>query len=151
MLELTAASLFLFSSLAILSPATQPGMVAEQPVVIDLAPASSSTPSQLEAYVRQYFKDTPVLAEVARCESSFRQFGADGKILRGEENAQDVGVMQINEHYHKQTATQMGLNLNNLSDNLAYAERLYEKYGTDPWSASSKCWNKTAASPIASK
>lgn len=96
-----------------------------------------------EEIVRDYFKDMPILAEVARCESEFRQFNSDGSVLRGDYNKADVGVMQINEKYHLGTAQKLGLNLHTLEGNMAYARYLYEKEGTKPWNYSSACWGKT--------
>ncbi|HVU06185.1 MAG TPA: hypothetical protein VHE10_00075 [Candidatus Paceibacterota bacterium] len=95
-----------------------------------------------EAYVRDYFKDTPILAEVARCESTFRQFGSDGNVIRGKVNKDDVGVMQINTYYHEDTAESLGLDIYTIDGNLAYGKHLYEKFGLDPWKSSSKCWKK---------
>jgi hypothetical protein len=93
--------------------------------------------------VEEYFSDIPILAEVASCESHFRQFNKDGSVLRGVQNSQDVGVMQINEKYHLKTADKLGYNLYSLEGNMAYARYLYEKEGTRPWNYSSKCWGKS--------
>ena len=100
-------------------------------------------PITLEAHVREYYKDTPILAEVARCESTFRHILSNGKVVRGEVNPSDVGVMQINEGYHAKHATNLGYNLKTLDGNLAYAKWLYEKQGLRPWASSSKCWKGT--------
>lgn len=104
----------------------------------------AQTPQSLEEYVREYYKDDPILAEVARCESQFRHLNEDGTILRGVVNNQDIGVMQINLYYHADTAEDMGHDLRSLEGNLAYARALYDKKGTQPWSASKPCWGKTA-------
>lgn len=96
-----------------------------------------------EEKVKEYFSDLPILAEVAFCESHFRQFDSNGQVLRGVENSQDVGVMQINEKYHLETAQKLGLNLYTLEGNMAYGRYLYEKEGTRPWNYSSKCWGKS--------
>jgi hypothetical protein len=53
--------------------------------------------------------------------------------------------MQINTRYHGKTAEELGLDLTDIEDNLAYARYLYEKQGTQPWSASAPCWSKTIA------
>ena len=97
-------------------------------------------PLTLEEYVRLYYYDTPILAEIARCESRFRHTGEDGKVIRGEASREDVGVMQINEFYHEERAEKLGLNLHTLQGNLMYAKWLYGKEGGAPWFASSKCW-----------
>ena len=101
--------------------------------------------SGTESIVREYFKDIPVMIQVAKCESHFRHELSDGSILRGRVDPADTGVMQINKRYHESTAIKLGLDLENIHDNLAYARYLYEKQGTQPWSASSPCWSKTLA------
>ncbi len=95
-----------------------------------------------EAQVKAYFSDTPILAEVAFCESRFRQFDSNGNVLRGVQNSQDVGVMQINEKYHLETSQKLGLNIYTLEGNMAYAKYLYDTQGTKPWNYSSPCWGK---------
>lgn len=95
-----------------------------------------------EAQVKAYFAETPILAEVAFCESRFRQFDENGQVLRGVENSQDVGVMQINEKYHLETAQKLGLNIYTLEGNMAYGKYLYDTQGTKPWNYSSGCWGK---------
>ncbi len=92
--------------------------------------------------VKDYFRDIPVLVDVAYCESGIVQFNADGTVLRGFVNPQDVGVMQINEKYHLETSLKMGINIHTLDGNLEYARFLYETQGTRPWEYSSHCWNK---------
>ena len=99
----------------------------------------------LEELVRDYYSDTPILAEVARCESQFRHFGKNGNIIRGIVNAKDVGVMQINEEYHREKAETLGLDIYSLDGNLEYARYLYEKEGAKPWRSSAKCWNRELA------
>lgn len=85
------------------------------------------------------------MIQVARCESHFRQTTADGSILQGRVDPADTGVMQINKRYHGKRATELGLNLDNIYDNMAYARYLYETQGTQPWSASRPCWGSTLA------
>lgn len=106
----------------------------------EFAPTMFAESPTVEQYVREYFEDVPIMAEVARCESRFRHFGKGGDIIRGEVNRLDVGVMQINEHYHKRTALNLGYNLYSLDGNLEYARYLYGESGTQPWISSSKCW-----------
>lgn len=95
----------------------------------------------VEKYIRSAYKNEPILIDVARCESTFRQFGPDGHLIRGKVNNADVGVMQINEAYHSDKAVEMGLNIYTMEGNVAYARYLYEKYGTKPWNSSSACWS----------
>lgn len=100
---------------------------------------------QTEEIVRAYFRDIPVMIQVARCESTFRHTLADGSVLQGRVDKRDTGVMQINKYYHEATAIKMGLNLDDIYDNMAYARHLYETQGVQPWSASSPCWGNTLA------
>lgn len=98
-----------------------------------------------EAIVREYFSDIPVMVQIARCESTFRHTLADGSVLQGRVDPADTGVMQINKRYHEATATKLGLDLDTIEGNMAYARDLYEKQGTQPWSASAPCWSRTLA------
>jgi len=141
MIELTTAIVFLATSLygggtniAIAqdvtnSTNTQSGKAIVQPIT-------------LESYVRAYFAETPILAEIARCESTFRQLDKDGQVLRGKVNKSDLGLLQVNEYYHGEKAEDLGFDLKSVDGNLAYAKYLYDKEGTKPWSASAKCWKK---------
>ena len=96
----------------------------------------------VKEYVENYFSDIPVMIDIADCESRFRHFNRKGSVLRGEFTPLDVGVMQISEFYHKDTAAQLGLNLHSVEGNLAYARYLFEKEGTTPWLSSRKCWGR---------
>lgn len=102
-----------------------------------------------EEYVRQSFKETPILAEIARCESTFRQYDRDGKALRGVVNSDDIGVMQINRSYHEEDARKLGLDIYTLQGNIEFAKVLYGKYGDKPWVHSSPCWKKFQGQEIA--
>jgi hypothetical protein len=108
----------------------------------------AATPGYTEAIVREYFADIPVMIQIARCESTFQHTLADGSILRGRVDSADTGVMQVNKRYHLSAATAMGLNLDDIYGNMAYARHLYEKQGTQPWNASAPCWAKTLAANI---
>ena len=95
---------------------------------------------QVEMHVRLYFRDAPIMAEIAACESHFRHLMKNGDPIRGEVNRGDIGVMQVNEYYHREDAEDMGHDIDTLDGNLKYARFLYEKYGTKPWDSSKKCW-----------
>jgi hypothetical protein len=111
------------------------------PVVAPVAPAIVKTPKTVEEMVKEYFKDSPIMTKIAWCESRNRQFEKDGKtVYTGRIDADDTGVMQINKYYHLKTATKLGINLDTVEGNMAYAKYLYEKEGTVPWNSSSKCW-----------
>lgn len=98
-----------------------------------------------EQKVREYFADVPIMIVIARCESEFTQHNPQtGEVFRGWMNPRDLGVMQINEHYHGETAEVLNLNIYTLEGNLAYARYLYQSQGTQPWSASRPCWGSSS-------
>jgi hypothetical protein len=99
----------------------------------------------VEEYVRNYFSDIPVMIEIARCESRFRQTDGSGDVLRGEKNNLDRGVMQINEYFHNEDSVKLGYDILTIEGNTSYARYLFDKYGVRPWKSSAKCWGKTAA------
>jgi hypothetical protein len=94
----------------------------------------------VEEYVRTYFDDTPILARIAKCETHFRHYEPDGTVVRGDINEKDLGVMQINEYYHGESAEKMGYDIYTLHGNLEYARNLYEREGVQPWRSSAHCW-----------
>lgn len=103
--------------------------------------SASSTPQQTtEAAVRDYFSDIPVMIEIARCESEFRQFADSGNVLRGGNGGQMVGVFQFFDRYHLKPASDLGFDIETLDGNLAYARHIYETEGTNPWNAARDCW-----------
>ncbi len=113
---------------------------------IDAQTATSSSafdphnPDHVEARVRSYFADAPIMAEIARCESDFRMYDEYGNPLYGGTGGM-VGVFQEAAAIHTDAAKELGLNINTLEGNLAYARYLYENQGLAPWYASSKCWS----------
>lgn len=151
MIELATSAMMLFSMFygtgASATPADMPvsakNVIQDSSIVDGVALfAPAKTSNIVEAEVREYFKDTPILAEIAKCESEFKHIGKNGEIIKGKVNKGDLGVMQINKYYHEEEAVKLGLDLRTLSGNMAYAKVLYDKYGTSPWQSSSGCWKK---------
>lgn len=135
-------------------PRVEVEVMVEQPVpkevkAIDYQPITDS--KNVQKFINDYFADIPILTKIAGCESQYRQFNSEGDILKGEKNKYDRGVMQINILYHAETAESLGLDLDNIDDNVAYARYLYEKQGAKPWISSSACWAKFNQSEIAMK
>jgi hypothetical protein len=101
----------------------------------------------VEAYVKAQYADEPILVDIARCESAFRQYNSKtGGVLHGVKDNQDIGVMQINEQYQGAKAAAMGYDIDTVEGNVAYAQYLYETQGAAPWGASSTCWSADYAS-----
>jgi hypothetical protein len=126
---------------------TAPPAADQVDLVKETSPKEVDTMMSTEQYVRQYFSDIPIMIQVAKCESHFRQLDPDGDVHRGVVDSEDVGVMQINEHYQLATAEKENYNIYTLEGNTAYARELYEKEGTAPWSSSEACWGKYVSDP----
>jgi hypothetical protein len=151
MLTLTT-SLALFLSAVTLDNSSLASTTVGVPVVKQTATVFIAIPEEMpqvkptepivsvEQYVKAYFADAPIMAQVSRCESQYRQFTKDGALLRGRVVKEDVGVMQINETYHLETSRKLGYDIHTLDGNLAYGRYLYEKQGTQPWNSSKPCW-----------
>jgi len=128
-------------------PESAYGHIANQ--VLEVT-ASSKVASigQTEAVVRSYFEDIPIMIEVARCESQFRHELSDGSVLQGMVDPADTGVMQINKRYHLETAVNLDIDVDTIEGNLEYARYLYDKSGTQPWSASMPCWGNSLSANV---
>jgi hypothetical protein len=88
--------------------------------------------------IERYFKDTPVIARVAYCESRFRQNAVSPTA--------DFGVLQVNK-MHEEQAKELGHDIHTLEGNLGFSRYLYDTQGLQPWSASKKCWSATPPLP----
>ncbi len=148
-LTLTASLALLFSSATTNAAVLGETQVVQSSALIEAASAdvlsSLNDPlsaEETEDYVRAYFAKTPILAEVARCESQFRQFNKSGGVLRGRVVPDDVGVMQINTYFNGALAKKLGFDIYTLEGNLAFGQWMYDHQGVQPWSASQPCWGK---------
>lgn len=153
MIDIVTASVFVLSSIygpGVASAADNQTATSQTPVISVNAEESTGTTTiptskEIEQEVRNYFKDDPILVDIARCESDFRQFKPDGYLFRGQVNHGDIGVMQINEYYHLKKAESLGYDIKSVKGNLAYAKYLYNTQGVQPWISSEPCWNQAKA------
>jgi hypothetical protein len=109
---------------------------------------ASSTP--VEATVRSYFADIPVMIAIARCESRFRQVDSSGALLDGGSGGM-VGIFQINSAVHTVFAQSLGFDIATVKGNLEYARYLYDREGTVPWNSSASCWRPAYCRTTSSK
>ena len=86
----------------------------------------------IEDRVRREFEDVPIMIEVARCESGFKNVPS----VSG-----DFGPFQINQ-VHLEEMKLMGLNRIDVDDNLKFARILYARNGLRDWKNSEHCWGK---------
>jgi hypothetical protein len=87
----------------------------------------------VQAKVEEAFAHAPEMIAIAKCESGFRQFKADGTVLYGGAGAKYVGIFQIGYDLHSATALKLGHDILTVEGNIGYAVYLYSKQGTAPW------------------
>lgn len=110
-----------------------PAEAAEKEVIATSSVATSTATTavvSVEKRVRDYFVDIPVMIEIARCESKFRQFTDSGTVLR---SGGMIGIFQFYESVHKTSALKLGFNLETVEGNLGYAKHVYVQSGSTPW------------------
>lgn len=79
-----------------------------------------------------------ILSAVIFCESSWRQYRANGSVVISSGN---IGLGQINKFAHEKTYTSMGLDPTDPYDNLKFTIFLYQRDGLKPWEHwSGSCW-----------
>lgn len=115
---------------------------------IHLASSTTQGRENIAAIERTFDADVvPLAIVVAYCESGLKQFDADGKVLSGRIVPQDRGLFQINQTYHLAKSLEMGLDIETVEGNIAYAKYLYDTQGFGPWSASKACWSPVEHNP----
>jgi hypothetical protein len=105
----------------------------------------------VEERVREYFVDMPVMIEIARCESKFRQYTDSGNPFYGGAGGAMVGVFQVYTTVHAAYAKNtLNYDITTLEGNLGYAKYLYQTEGTQPWMSSFPCWGSTSSAETSS-
>ncbi len=121
-----------------------PGSSTPELAQVAIAAASAIGSNEgLEHKVRTYFSENPIMSEIARCESRFRQFDANGRPLDGGSGSM-IGIFQVHARVHSEFAKSLGMDIYTVEGNLAYARYLYQKEGTAPWISSFDCWHNAS-------
>lgn len=102
--------------------------------------SDTSTTTVKLAVEREFGVNSPMV-EVARCESQFRQFDNNDKVLKNP-HSPAYGVFQIMASVHETDAKSIGLDIYTLQGNIAFAKVLYDSQGLTPWEASRPCWSR---------
>ncbi len=117
--------------------------------VILLIPAIAWTNTTTYTYKVEPEKKAELLKQlipICACESTGiktgkpTQFDKDGNVVRGVKNPNDIGECQINIKYNGKKAKEMGLDVFKESDNIKFANWLYQQQGSTPWNWSKPCW-----------
>lgn len=113
-------------------------------VILALTTTTYANPNaQVERVVRAYFRDLPVMVNIAKCESGFEHFdpsGPNGLNTNPDPRSSASGVFQILLKTHGPKAHRLGLDITTVAGQLGYARHLYKRGGTSDWKASKACW-----------
>tara|TARA_R110000868_G_scaffold160342_1_gene389796 strand:- start:2635 stop:3141 length:507 start_codon:yes stop_codon:yes gene_type:complete len=112
----------------------------QEPQVILIGIKYNWTEERITQEINTVFGNNPTMVRIAKCESAMMH-EKEGKVVRGKVDPDDTGLMQINKRYHEKHAKRLGLNLEDIKDNITFAKILFDQSGTTPWSASKKCWS----------
>jgi hypothetical protein len=134
------------SLFAVLFAFALPAVALAQTAPNPFATLNPYSQADVEARVRQAFADVPVMANIAKCESRFRQYGSNGLPLFDPTYSM-IGVFQESAA-HLPEALGMGMDITSLEGNIAYARYLYNTGGTDPWLDSFQCWGGMPTSAV---
>jgi len=99
--------------------------------------------SEIDRLSIKYGVASSTVRAVAKCESSL--YGGavnENKLADGTVWSRDYFYLQINDYYHKEPMTRLGLDFYNQWDSLEYGIRMMSEQGLQPWSASKLCWSK---------
>ena len=78
-----------------------------------------------------------LVKKIVNCESKGKQIARGHLAVVGV----DIGVFQLNSHFHEVKAKEKGFDIYDEDDNIAYGLWLMKKEGTMPWKSSRLCWN----------
>ena len=89
--------------------------------------------------INNVFPDAPIMVKVAKCEGVV-DGKLDPKAYNPTNDSHDKGIFQISEKYHGTKIKELGLDMYDIKDNLAFARILYDNEGLTPWKWSKPCW-----------
>ena len=93
---------------------------------------------KIDKYATEYHVNPVVARAIISCESGGDPNALGTMAVIG----QDIGIWQINDYFHEETANKLGLNIYNQDNNLRYGMILLFEQGTSPWKWSKSCWSK---------
>ena len=91
---------------------------------------------------QKYGQDESLARAIIRCESKNRAHAkGDNYNKEGVYWSSDWGYWQINDYWNQATAKRRGYDIKIWQENLEYGFIMLKEQGTQPWLASSYCWN----------
>ncbi len=93
-------------------------------------PSRAQLVDLFKAASKKYGVPLQYIEAVSKMESGWRQYGKDGKVLRGSVTPDDQGIMQINEKAHPRAFPMARDSVTfNIDFGAALLERNYKRYG----------------------
>ncbi len=111
-------------------------------IVISLDNQTKELPALIKKASHEAGVDPDLALGIAFCESSLKHFNNDGSVRLGKVNPSDIGVFQINRHFHLAKSQALGYDISTAEGNVGYAIWLLKNYGTRAWDWSRPCWDK---------
>lgn len=89
------------------------------------------TTDRIKEEIRNVFPEDPeTMIRIAKCESGF--------LPHVEGPTDDHGIFQLHAPSHDLS----GIDVYDPGENIAFARKLYDESGTQPWNSSKNCWSK---------
>jgi hypothetical protein len=85
---------------------------------------------------KEYGLDYATLDKIVSCESQYNINAIGRKAKVGV----DMGLLQVNTHYHTERAKSLGYDLNIPEQSFEYGLKLMKSGGLGAWSSSESCW-----------
>lgn len=109
------------------------------PRVYASAPKMPSTlDDMITVLSERYDQNESLVRRIINCEGGM--YGVT-HINNDRWHSKDLGLLQVNEHYHADDMKKIGLDIYNQYDSLEYGFILLHDQGLAPWSASKSCWS----------
>lgn len=101
------------------------------------ATVSNQAPTE-QAIAKEFGNYAPIMTEIARCESSLRQYNEVGGPIENPVT-HDIGAFQINPIHFNEFA-KLGISIYTLEGNIKAARVLFDQSHLAPWRSSLTCW-----------
>lgn len=113
-------------------------LLEKESEVIYEARADEVVVTEIKTVERFLNEVPPIMVKIAKCESGGLH-KKNGKVVLS--RTHDVGKYQINEAVWGKKAKELGYDIYTAEGNEKMAMYIFERKGSAPWIASSKCWN----------
>jgi hypothetical protein len=108
-------------------------IILEEPKTLD---------SEIDRLSIKYHVASSTVRSIIYCESRMYGSVVNVNYENGVAWSEDRSYMQINNYFHKDTMTKLGLDYYNEFDSLEYGIMLLRDQGLTPWKASKGCWSQ---------